>query len=70
METEGMTYGKAMERLEALVAEMEEGELDIDLLGSRLKEAQELVRFCRGKLCKADEEVKKIMEGDGQSGEA
>lgn len=70
METEGMTYGKAMERLEALVAEMEEGELDIDLLGSRLKEAQELVRFCRGKLYKADEEVKKIMEGDGQSEEA
>lgn len=65
-----MTYGKAMERLEALVAEMEEGELDIDLLGSRLKEAQELVRFCRGKLYKADEEVKKIMEGDGQSEEA
>ena len=70
METEGMTYGKAMERLEVLVAEMEEGELDIDLLGSRLKEAQELVRFCRGKLYKADEEVKKIMEGDGQSEEA
>ena len=65
-----MTYGKAMERLEALVAEMEEGELDIDLLGSRLKEAQELVRFCRGKLYKADEEVKKIMEGDGQSEKA
>ena len=65
-----MTYGKAMERLEARVAEMEEGELDIDLLGSRLKEAQELVRFCRGKLYKADEEVKKIMEGDGQSEEA
>lgn len=65
-----MTYGKAMERLEALVAEMEEGELDIDLLGSRLKEAQELVRFCRGKLYKADEEVKRIMEGDGQSEEA
>lgn len=62
-----MTYGKAMERLEALVAEMEEGELDIDLLGSRLKEAQELVRFCRGKLYKADEEVKKIMAEGGEA---
>lgn len=70
MEKGKMTYGKAMKRLETLVEEMEQGELDIDLLGSRLKEAQELVRFCKGKLYKADEEVKKIMEEETAHEEA
>ncbi len=70
MEKGKMTYAKAMARLEALVEEMEQGELDIDLLGSRLKEAQELVRFCKEKLYKAGEEVKKIMEEETAHEEA
>lgn len=36
------TYTEAMKKLEAIVAKIEGGELDIDQLGDSLKEAQKL----------------------------
>ncbi|WP_018709660.1 exodeoxyribonuclease VII small subunit [Phocaeicola barnesiae] len=56
------TYSEAMKRLEAIVSRIESNELDIDQLGSQLQEAQKLIKFCREKLYKADEEIKKILE--------
>ena len=62
MATKKETYELAMCRLEEIVAQIEEGELDVDSLGEHLKEAQKLIRFCRNKLYKADEEIKKMLE--------
>ena len=62
MKSEDMTYESAIERLETLAREMESGEVAIDLLAAKLKEAQ-LLAFCKDKLTKADEEVKKLLEG-------
>ena len=59
-----ITYSEAMKRLETLVGEMENEELDIDTLGSHLKEAQKLIKYCRDRLYKADEEAKKILDED------
>lgn len=56
------TYSEAMKRLEAIVSRIESNELDIDQLGSQLQEAQNLIKFCREKLYKADEEIKKMLE--------
>ncbi|WP_321518360.1 exodeoxyribonuclease VII small subunit [uncultured Bacteroides sp.] len=58
------SYAQAMEKLENIVSAVEKDELDIDQLSVKLKEAQKLVRFCKDKLYKADEEIKKIMEGE------
>lgn len=58
------SYAQAMEKLENIVSTVEKGELDIDQLSEKLKEAQKLVSFCKDKLYKADEEIKKIMEGE------
>ena len=58
---QGMTYEKAMKRLEEIVDKVENGQMDIDSLGGVLKEAQELVTFCRDKLTKVDAEIKKIL---------
>ncbi|MEG1684839.1 MAG: exodeoxyribonuclease VII small subunit [Bacteroides sp.] len=55
------TYNQAMDKLEKLVAQIENNELDIDLLGDKLKEAKELIKFCKEKLYKTDEEIKKIL---------
>ncbi|MBE6255399.1 MAG: exodeoxyribonuclease VII small subunit [Prevotella sp.] len=63
MKSEDMTYESAIERLETLAREMESGEVAIDLLAAKLKEAQQLLAFCKDKLTKADEEVKKLLEG-------
>lgn len=55
------TYTQAMSKLEDIVAQIENNELDIDQLGEKLKEAQKLIAFCKDKLYKADEEIKKIL---------
>ena len=58
MAAKKQTYEQAMKRLEEIVARIDSNELDIDSLGESLKEAQELIRFCREKLYKADGEIK------------
>ena len=42
---------------------IESGEMDIDSLAENLKEAKQLVAFCKGKLQHVEDEVNKIMEG-------
>lgn len=59
-----MKYEDAMKRLEEIVSGIEENKLDIDQIGERMKEARELIKFCRDKLYKTDEEIKKILDAD------
>lgn len=59
-----MKYEEAIKRLEEIVTEIEEGKLDMDRIGDSLKEARELIRMCKDKLYKTDEEIKKILEAD------
>ena len=58
----GMKYEEAMRELEQIVTRMENGEPDIDTLAAQLKTAQELIKYCKDKLTKTDEEIKKILE--------
>lgn len=69
MPVKKMTYDQAMKCLEEIVNKIDNNELDIDSLASTLKEAEEIIKFCREKLYKVDNEVKKILEGDSQSEE-
>ncbi len=62
MTTKKKTYEEAMRRLEEIVKKVETDGLDIDSLGEHLKEAKELIKFCRDKLYKADAEIKKMLE--------
>lgn len=62
MEGSELTYEAAIERLEKLAKEMENGDLPIDQLASKLSEAQQMLQFCKDKLMKADEEVQKLLE--------
>ena len=57
-----MKYEDAMKKLEAIVSDIEEGKLDIDKISERLKEAQELIKFCKDKLYQTDLEIQKLME--------
>jgi exodeoxyribonuclease VII small subunit len=56
------SYSEAMARLEAIMAQINAGNGDIDTLSDSLREAQELINFCRDKLFKVDEDVKKILD--------
>lgn len=50
--------------MEAIVDKLENDELDIDSMAERLKEAQKLIKLCKDKLTKTDEEIKKLLNGD------
>ena len=62
MATKSLTYENAMKRLEQIVSQIENNELNIDRLSTSLKEAQELITFCKGKLYETDTEIKKMLE--------
>jgi exodeoxyribonuclease VII small subunit len=64
MAKEKLNYGEAIERLEQIVAQIERNDLDIDSLGVKLREAKELVDFCKKRLFEVDEEVKKLLQGE------
>lgn len=57
-----MSYEQAMARLEELVRQVESNETGIDRLAEQLKEARQLIAFCKEKLYATDEEIKKILE--------
>ena len=61
------TYLQAMERLEKIVRQIDNNELDIDILGEKIKEANEIIAFCTEKLTKADKEVEKLLQEKRQS---
>ena len=54
-------YEAADAELQAIVRKMENDELDIDQMSEQLKRAQELIKLCKDKLTKTDEEIKKIL---------
>lgn len=55
------TYSQAMARLETIVRQVDSNELEIDELVEKIKEANEIIAFCSGKLKKADEEIEKLL---------
>ena len=59
-----MNYEEAVQQLESIVQRMENDELDIDELTTELKKAQELIKMCKAKLTKVDEDIKKILSQD------
>ena len=63
------TYSQAKERLEKIVRQIDNNELEIDVLAEKIKEANEIIAFCTEKLTKADREVEKLLHEKLQSKE-
>ena len=64
LETKKLTYAQAQQRLEQIVKDIEENSEDIDRLSLLLKEAKDLIAFCKKKLYKVEEDVRKVMGDD------
>ncbi|MGL5937981.1 MAG: exodeoxyribonuclease VII small subunit [Phocaeicola sp.] len=62
METKKQDYEQSIKRLEEIVNQVERNELGIDQLSSSLKEAQQLLSFCRKKLYAVDKEINQLLE--------
>ena len=57
-----MTYEQASKRLEEIVNKIESGNINIDTLTSHRKEAKTLAEFCKDKLTKVEQDVKKCLD--------
>ena len=54
-------YEEAIRQIEEIVNRLENDDIDIDTLGRERKKAQKLIKMCKDKLTKTEEEVKKIL---------
>ena len=55
------TYSQAIARLEEIVQVIDNGEMEIDQLADKIKEANKLIAYCSEKLTKADAELEKLL---------
>ncbi len=62
MAKKNISYDEAITELENIVAEMEDENIGIDDLSSRVKRATELIGVCRRKLTSTEEEVNNILK--------
>ena len=64
MAKEEFKYEEAVRQLEDIVEKLQNDELDIDSMSENLKKAQKLIKLCKDKLTKTDDEINKILETD------
>ncbi len=62
---EAPNFEKSMDRLEAIVSDMEGGELSLDAMIKRFEEGQSLIKFCTGKLDEVERKIEKLLTKDG-----
>ena len=58
-----MNYEEAMARLETIVQQMEQGELDIDKHTKKIKKNKKMIALCEAKLTAANDKIDKILAG-------
>ncbi|MDD4869789.1 MAG: exodeoxyribonuclease VII small subunit [Kiritimatiellae bacterium] len=67
---EKISFEKALERLEAIVNEMESGSLSLDKMIARFEEGQSLLKFCTQKLNEVEKKIEVLVKkGDKISAE-
>ncbi|UJH92167.1 exodeoxyribonuclease VII small subunit [Antarcticibacterium sp. 1MA-6-2] len=59
---EDLTYTAAHNELQEIVSEMENSEITIDELDSKIKRAAELLKICKDKLFKTEKSVQDVLE--------
>ena len=62
MEKETLTYTAAFEELKEIVDQLENDSVSVDELTEKMKRATVLMKICRDKLTKTEEEVNKTIE--------
>ena len=57
-----VNYVQAFEELQAIVTEIELGQITVDILSEKVKRASELITICKTKLTSTEEDVNKILK--------
>ena len=56
-----INYESALKQLEETVEKMERGEMTLDAMGKEIRNAQQLIKQCKDKLTKTEEEINAII---------
>lgn len=56
------TYGEAMVELRQIMDRLENDSLDVDVLMQEVRRASELIKTCKDKLYKTNEDIQKILD--------
>jgi exodeoxyribonuclease VII small subunit len=57
-----LSFETALQRLEAVVKEMESADLGLDTMIARFEEGQKLIAFCDGKLNEVDRRIEMLVK--------
>ena len=55
-------YKDAVQEIESIVGEIENETIDLDLLTEKVKRAAYLIKYCKEKLKKTDDEIRKVLK--------
>ena len=58
---ENPSYTEAFEQLQQIVKQMEDADISVDDLAENIKKATKLIKICKDKLTKTEEEVNKTI---------
>ncbi len=58
---EELTYTEAFEQLQKIVSQMENADISVDELSDNIKKAAKLIKICRDKLTKTEQEINKTL---------
>ena len=61
-------YAEALAELEAILAELERSDVDVDVLAERVKRAVDLIGFCRARIGNARMQIEQVVADLGADG--
>ncbi|MFI3286260.1 MAG: exodeoxyribonuclease VII small subunit [Rikenellaceae bacterium] len=62
MSTKELSYNEAIAQIESIMAKFRTGEMSVDMLATEVERATKLIKYCKERLHKAEEDLKKVME--------
>jgi exodeoxyribonuclease VII small subunit len=62
MKKQNVSFNDAVTRIEEIVKSIESGEPDIDKLSEKVKEASDLIKFCKEKLHETESKIEDIIK--------
>lgn len=62
MVTKKVTYNEAISEIEEILEKIENEELDVDELADKVKRVSVLLKICKDKLLKTNEQVEQILK--------
>jgi exodeoxyribonuclease VII small subunit len=62
MNKKNQSYTEAVTAIEEILQQIETGDLDVDELAEKVKQASELLKLCKAKLFQTEKEIGKILK--------